>query len=46
MEGFVPGRVCLIGEHNDWAAEMCKEDVEFQAIITATSQVQTHLNIV
>jgi hypothetical protein len=44
MKRFVSGRVCLIGEHNDWAAEICKENVEFQAIITATSKVQTHFN--
>lgn len=39
MELFVSGRVCLFGEHNDWAAEGQKDNASnYSAIVMGTQQ--------
>ena len=41
MELFVPGRICLFGEHSDWADSYCRINSEIEkgyTIITGTNQ--------
>lgn len=41
MKLFVPGRLCLFGEHSDWAGEYCRDNPELEkgyAIAVGTNQ--------
>ena len=38
MEIFVPGRLCLVGEHSDWASSYANSSCDGYAIIVGTEQ--------
>ena len=41
LELFIPGRVCLFGEHSDWAGEYRRQNSEIEkghTILTGTNQ--------
>ena len=41
MEGkeiFIPGRLCILGEHSDWAAEYVTDDETGMVLVCATNE--------